>query len=347
MSDDGTQLPLDRHAWAEPGVQEVDRGVHRIPLPLPNDGLRAVNVYAIEDGDELVLVDSGWALAEAREQLEAALGKLGHGLADISRFLITHQHRDHYTLGITLRREFGAPVALGAGERPSLEVLLAGEHDHQLGHLLRCGAHELVEQLAAEFDERDTPGTDGFELPDEWIDGPCDIALNTRTLRAIPTPGHTSGHVVFADAESSLMFTGDHVLPHITPSIGLQSVQAASPLGDYLDSLRHVRTLPDMRMLPAHGPVSDSVHVRVDELLAHHDQRLELTERTVHDGAGTAYESAWKLGWTRHERRLDELNLFNRTLAVGETAAHLNVLVERGRLRSTTEDGVVRYAAAT
>ena len=156
-----------------------------------------------------------------------------------------------------------------------------------------------------------------------------------------------SGHVVFADSESSLMFTGDHVLPHITPSIGLQSVQAASPLGDYLDSLRHVRTLPDMRMLPAHGPVSDSVHARIDELLEHHDQRLALTERTVFDGAGTAYESAWKLGWTRHERSLDELNLFNRTLAVGETAAHLDVLVDRGQLRSSTVDGVVRYEAAT
>ncbi len=347
MSDDDTHLPLDRHAWAAPGVQEVVPGVHRIPLPLPNDGLRAVNVYAIEDGGELVLIDSGWALREAREQLETALGKLGYGLADVARFLITHVHRDHYTLGIALRREFGCPISLGAGERPSLEVLLAGDEDHQLGHLVRCGAQELVEQLVASYAEEDEPTTDGYELPDVWIDGARDIVLNTRTLRAVPTPGHTSGHVVFADSESSLMFTGDHVLPHITPSIGLQPARATLPLGDYLESLRHVRTYPDMRMLPAHGPVSDSVHARVDELLEHHDQRLALTERTVFDGAGTAYESAWKLGWTRHERRLDELNLFNRTLAVGETAAHLDVLVERGQLRSSTVDGVVRYEAAT
>lgn len=48
-----------RHEWMRPGAYEVAPGVHRIPLPLPNDGLRAVNVYAITDGDGLTLVDGG------------------------------------------------------------------------------------------------------------------------------------------------------------------------------------------------------------------------------------------------------------------------------------------------
>ena len=37
--------------WTAPGVFRCAPGVHRIPLPLPIDGLRAVNVYAIADGD--------------------------------------------------------------------------------------------------------------------------------------------------------------------------------------------------------------------------------------------------------------------------------------------------------
>jgi len=41
--------------WTAAGVFEVAPGVYRIPLPLPNDGLRAVNVYAVVDGDGLVL----------------------------------------------------------------------------------------------------------------------------------------------------------------------------------------------------------------------------------------------------------------------------------------------------
>src|SRR4249919_3265088 len=60
--------------WADPGLFTVAPGVHRVPLPLPTDGLRAVNVYVLEDGDGLVLIDSGWALTESRE----ALGRAGH-----------------------------------------------------------------------------------------------------------------------------------------------------------------------------------------------------------------------------------------------------------------------------
>ena len=47
------------HERATPGVYPVAPGVHRVPLPLPTDGLRAVNVYVIEDDGGLVLIDSG------------------------------------------------------------------------------------------------------------------------------------------------------------------------------------------------------------------------------------------------------------------------------------------------
>src|SRR5205823_4485000 len=85
------------HPLPEPGVYEVSTGVYRIPLPLPNDALRAVNVYAVTDGEKLVLVDSGWALTLARQQLSDALGGIGAELADVSEFLVTHVHRDHYS----------------------------------------------------------------------------------------------------------------------------------------------------------------------------------------------------------------------------------------------------------
>jgi hypothetical protein len=70
--------------WTVPGVYDVGAGVYRIPLPLPQDGLRAVNVYAVRDDDGLVLVDSGWAITEARDLLEQAvkvLDLLGRYLA--------------------------------------------------------------------------------------------------------------------------------------------------------------------------------------------------------------------------------------------------------------------------
>src|SRR5437870_2153401 len=109
--------------WTAWGAYEVSPGVHRIPLPLPNDGLRAVNVYAIHSGPDLVLVDGGWALDESRQRVTAALNTLGAGLSDISRFLVTHIHRDHYTQAIAIRRTFGSSVALGIGERTGLAAI--------------------------------------------------------------------------------------------------------------------------------------------------------------------------------------------------------------------------------
>lgn len=332
-----------RHDWLNSGAFEVAPGVHRIPLPMPGDGLRAVNVYAIEDGDGLVLVDSGWAKPEARTALETALTELGRELGDVRRFLVTHAHRDHYTLGVELRRTLGVPVALGAGERPSLDILLAGTHDRQLSQLDRNGAAELADLIRSSLDTEAEPPEEDFERPDEWLEADTEIELTDRTLRVIATPGHTRGHVVFVDERNSLLFAGDHVLPHITPSIGLEAARTTLPLGDYLDSLRRVRDLPDLRLLPAHGPVTDSTHSRVDELLAHHEERLDHTEAVVGRGAETARQAAGELGWTRRDRAFADLDPFNQVLAVGETGAHLDLLVARGRLQSSTVDGVARY----
>src|SRR5262249_10256032 len=143
-----------------------------------------------------------------------------------------------------------------------------------------------------------------------------------------------------------LLFAGDHVLPHITPSVGFEVAPAEMALRDYLKSLTLVRALPDTRLLPAHGPVTDSAHARIDELLEHHDTRLRLIHSTIVKGAVTAYEAAGMITWTRRQRRLDELSGFNMMLAIMETALHLNLLVAQGRLTVQRIDGVDHYTAA-
>src|SRR3990170_3976477 len=79
MSGEGRVIVDDDPAgdWTAPGLYRCAPGVYRIPLPLPNDGLRAVNVYALADGEGLTLIDAGWALDQAREALASALGGIG------------------------------------------------------------------------------------------------------------------------------------------------------------------------------------------------------------------------------------------------------------------------------
>lgn len=331
--------------WTEPGAHRVADGVYRIPLPLPQDGLRAVNVYAVVDDADLALIDGGWALDVARRHLERALGELDRELGDIGRFLVTHIHRDHYTQAAVIGRELGIRVSLGDGERAGLEAINRPGRDpyaSQIHKLRIAGATPLIRQLEA---RRGSPELDlsVWRPPDDWITDGAQLPAGGRTLTAIHTPGHTQGHVIFADPANGILFAGDHVLPHITPSIGLEPVHADLPLGDYLTSLAAMRDLPDMRLLPAHGPVATSVHARVDELVAHHDARLAASARAVTRGASTAYDAARVLRWTRRERGFDDLDLFNQTLATTETLAHLDLLVAQGRLAATVTDAGTRF----
>lgn len=335
-----------RTAWIEPGAYPVGPGVYRIPLPLPQDGLRAVNVYAIADGEQVVLIDSGWALVESEALLTSALRDIGYGLGHIREFLVTHVHRDHYTQAVAIRRTHGTRVTLGEGEQPSLAAIQEAVRTRRRpnnAHLVRAGAAALLPRLS----DRGGAGTVLWDSPDEWLRDGVDLPLRTRTLRVIATPGHTRGHVVFHDPAAGALFAGDHVLPHITPSIGFEFPPAEAPLRDYLDSLRLVRSLPDATLLPAHGPVAPSVHARVDELLDHHEQRLTETAKAVEHGADTAFAAAHVLRWTRRGRHFDDLDLLSQMLATTETMAHLDVLVLRGWLAVTVaEDGVAHYAVA-
>ncbi len=341
--------------WAESGAQEVAPGVHRIPLPMPGDGLRAVNVYAIDDGSgALTLIDGGWQVEEAHSALDEALSGIGRRIEDVGTILVTHSHRDHYTLAATIRNISGASVLLGRDELPTIEAIHDGwglTLGPYVDRVVAAGGTELAEQIRelVAFDPPPTLRTVSpdiaFPPPDRWLDDGDRIAVGDRELVAISTPGHTSGHLVFRDGDSGPMFTGDHVLPHITPSIAFEPVVTGLPLGRFLDSLRVMLDLSDAEMLPSHGPAGGRVHARATELIAHHEQRLDEMMRALAasgqplSGIGFAHA----ISWTRRGRALDELDLFNQMLAVNETMHHIDLLVDRG-LVLPEEGAVTRYA---
>ncbi|MFJ9562870.1 MBL fold metallo-hydrolase [Streptomyces fuscichromogenes] len=340
-----TELAEQPQDWTEPGAHPVVPGVHRIPLPLPLDDLHTVNVYVVDDPAGPVVVDSGWAGPETARRLEAGLGGLGYTLGDISQFVVTHAHWDHYTHALALRDTYGTPVRLGRGERTSIEDfdLSAGAYPGQVVALRRCGAPGLAAEIAALVPQPHETGMP-FGHPDEWLDHGDLLGLKQRDVEVFATPGHTRGHIVLRDAEAGLLFSGDHVLPYITPSLGLERTPEPRPLRSFLDSLRMVRDLPDTLLLPAHGPVTHSVHLRVDELIEHHRERLDETAASVRAGAETAHEVARTLPWTRRRRSLDDLSPVHAMMAVLEIAEHLELLADAGGVTACDADGVRRYS---
>lgn len=339
--------------WAVPGAHAVAEGVHRVVLPMPQDGLQAVNVYVIAGPDGLALVDAGWRVPGNLALLDAGLRQLGHGVEDVHDVYVTHVHRDHYTLGPALRRAVGASIHLGAAEGSGLRLvreLGSNLPTSSLRELARGGApvlaSSIVELMAGEpWEAHD------WEDPDSWLEpGPLTIA--GRAMEAVAVPGHTKGHLSFHDPGAGLLFTGDHVLPTITPSIGFELGDWDLPLKHYLSSLDLLLARPDALLLPAHGMPGGSVHERVRELITHHQRRFEATlDALAVPGADnrsgrSGLDVASRLVWTRRERGFELLDPFNRMIAVCETMAHLDVLVLRGLVRATSSDGVDFFALA-
>jgi len=184
--------PDSAEDWTRPGVYEVVPGVYRIPLPLPTDGLKAVNVYALTGVGGPVLIDSGWAITEARETLDAALDTLGHTVADVRRFLVTHIHRDHYQMAVAVRREFGNQVSLGAGEEPAITLLsepMRRPMSGRVEEMRRYGATELVAWLLSRMDQMHHDPA-AWAPPDDWLRGRAYVLEITRALESAEAAQH-------------------------------------------------------------------------------------------------------------------------------------------------------------
>ncbi|MDN5852550.1 MAG: MBL fold metallo-hydrolase, partial [Actinomycetia bacterium] len=249
---------------------------------------------------------------------------------------------------LTVRREFGARVGLGRGERESVDLLMSGAESAaraNVEQLRESGAQHLAYAWAHVLHEQQ----DGtvWEQPDDWIDDGQTLTLGGREIVAVATPGHTQGHVIFVDHDAGVLYSGDHILSATTPVIGIEPATSTRPLANTLDSLRKVLALPDLRLLSAHGPVLPSSHARARELLAHHERRLELCRAAVHTGKASAYEVALALAWTKNEQRLTDLDEIGAVMATLQTRAYLELLSTTGALERHVDTEVVLYVAAS
>lgn len=338
------RLAADRDAH---DVDDLPPHVVRIPLPLPLKDLRVVNVYAILGDDGVTLVDSGWADEPSETVLVDALARLGFTPGDVRRIVVTHHHWDHFSRAIAWQRRYGTTVMIGRAERHSIEAFdeKTGTYPVQAQLLLQAGAIDLSTTIAnfpLEPYERNVP----LGPPDIWLDDGDHIDCGGVDLMARATPGHTRGHLVYEDRRAGLAFTGDHILPRITPSIALERVPEALPLRSYLSSLQLFLGLPDAAMLPAHGDVTQSVKARAEALLDHHRDRLDQARDLVAAGNSTAYEVAQQMLWTRHERTVDELGPVHGMTAILEMLAHLELLVTRGVLARAQSDAGNHYVVS-
>lgn len=331
---------LQQHAWAArvlPPVEKVQDGLWSIPVPIPNNPLRYVLVYALELDDGLALVDAGWDTEDAWAALTAGLATAGGSISDVRAVLVTHIHPDHYGLAGRVREASGAWVGL----HPDDAALLPARYG--------AGVPELLQEMQALLRDCGVPEQElgvlaGSSLaiidyvrqvlPDRMIEDGDRLDLPGWDLRAVHTPGHSPGHLCFHDPRRRVLLSGDHVLPRITPNVGVHAQSAGNPLAEFLDSLARVAALEASvdEVLPAHEYRFAGIAARVEQLVGHHDRRLD----EIVAAAGTPV-TTWELtGLLSWSRPWDQVSGFMRRAAVAETLAHLVLLEHRGRVQRTS-----------
>lgn len=337
-----------KQAWIDgvmPPVERLAADLWSVPVPMPDNPLRYVLVYLLGVPDGVVLLDAGWNTEEAWAALTAGLAEAGYHVEDVRGVLVTHVHPDHYGLAGRVQEASGAWVALHVED----EKLLRGRYDEPgiaglveltRAHLVRCGVPPgAVDELStASMGIRDLIRRAQVDVLFADEDP---IGIANWNLRAVWTPGHSPGHLCFFDRDRRILFSGDHVLPRITPAVTVHPQQRPSPLADFMGALRKVAELPVDEVLPAHEYRFRGLPARVDGLLRHHEDRLaEVVGAVTRQPGMTAWDVAQQLTWARPWNTIPP---FLRRSAAGETLAHLLVGQSRGLLEPSDEPTATQF----
>jgi len=319
-------------------LTEVATDVFELRLPIPfEDGL--VNVFLFKDGAEVDMLDCGMNSGESLESIRLAMDHLGAGR--LRRLAVTHIHPDHYGAAGMLAGEGLADLYIHR-----LEVPLVHPRYVELEHLVKeVRTYLLVNGLPSEEAEVLSNSQRALSQlvktaePSVQLEGAESLQMGRRRLRVEWTPGHSPGHICLFDETDKLLFAGDHMLPELSPNIGLHPQSTPDPLHEYLEGLQRVAGYGPRLVLPAHGRPFTGAADRADALVAHHRRRLEQIVEIV----GREEKSGWQVALELWGPRSQ---LYEKRLALQEGLAHLQALAVDGLLKKYVTPSSVRWLRA-
>ncbi len=326
---------------AEGKATDIAPGVRWVRMPLPF-ALDHINLWLLDDGDALTVIDSGYGSERTRQAWNAVLDADPRPL---SKVVVTHHHPDHIGLATWLAARNGATIHMTLGEYLAGHAVWNQLPGYCVPDMLaQFRAHGLDDERLNALSSRGNAYRAGIpELPGHYhrlFDGDV-LRIGAHDWRVIVGYGHAPEHASLYCAELGLLISGDMLLPRISTNV---SVYAATPhddaLGQFLRSIEALRTLPeDTLVLPSHGKPFKGIGSRVNQLVEHHRQRCDALLACC-----VQARSAADLLSTLFPRELDTHQVM---FAMGEAIAHLNHLDKREALRRTQDsDGLIRFIAA-
>ncbi len=319
-----------------PSPRSLGNGIHLIPTPLPFKSPPWVNAYAIEAKGGLLLIDCGTDWEPGRQALREGFAALGLDESAVHTLFVSHLHPDHVGMSARLVREWGCRFVMH--ERASRLVDRYNDTPGYVERLKKIAAsHGVPKALAETATSVDRPDyMPPIDKPDHTVEDGDRIDLGGgRSLEVLHTPGHEQTHICLRDSRSGILFSGDHILPRISPVI-MYDTDLEDPLGDYLTSLQRLIKMGIDVTYPAHGTLIAKGDERAQQILLHHDRRLADMEEMVAEGETTA----WLVMIKSFRPNLDPVQA---RLAFLETISHLEHLRRTGRIEAEDRGGVVVY----
>jgi len=294
--------PVQPHRSDEPlpEAREVAPGIWKITLPIPFP-LRTVNVYALVGDDGWALVDAGIGMPDSRAAFWAGLKHIGLGLDKLRTMVLTHHHPDHIGLSAELYEQSGATVLMHPIDEAGVQIIWTGTMAERFNSVSQFFRQHGLPPTDFWFTQVDpaimrniirVPPHEAITLVEDGEE----IELVGERYRVIWTPGHSDGHICLFRERDGVFLSADHVLPRITPNVGLYSERdRVNPLGDYLNSLEKVATLPASIVLPGHEEPFKDLAGRTAEIIEHHKQREMEILALLNDRPQHAYDVAEQL----------------------------------------------------
>ena len=309
---------------------EVGEGIRRLTFELPF-GAGHVHCYLLPGADGWTLVDTALALPGAAERWARVAQELD---GRVVRVFVTHFHPDHVGGAALAADATGAPVVQGALDYEQCRAVWgSGDWPERIAAWFRV--HGVPESVAAEVLDQGRAVAPLIRFaPDPELVREGDRVDGWDVLEL---PGHADGHLCLL--RDGVLVAGDHLLPAISPAVGLYPESRPDPLGDYLDSLARTIELAPRLALPGHGEPMHDPAGRARELIEHHQRRLEQTSEAL----GREPASGYALSLAVFGQGLSPSG---RRFAVAETLSHAERLVREGAAARHEDDGFVAYTAA-
>ena len=310
-------------------MQEVYHNIYQILVPLPNNPLKVLNSYVIKGSPRNLIIDTGFNMPESEESLKSGLKALDIDL-DKTDIFITHLHADHSGLMDKLKTpanrvwisEMDGQILFFNTLDICWECVMQQQtpmgfpHDHRMNKTDHPGYAHFASQL---------PELSFFQIGEEFI-------IGEYRLEVIDLKGHTPGQTGLFDREKGILFSGDHILFNITPNITYWN-SGMDDLGNFLENLKKIKDMPVKTLFPAHRQIITNPQERAEQLLEHHDRRLNHILKVLDVKNSTIYEIAAGIPWNFGGGQFLKFPKSQQWFAAGEVRAHMEHLERQNLVR--------------